>query len=380
MQAADVPSAPARAESLATDCDVSLLLVDDDPFALELQAHIAGEAFPEGVVKTTDDPLLAAGLCREASYDCVVLDYDMPQLDGLTLARRLRQAHPHLPIVLCTGAGDELLAAKALQNGVTDYIPKSAIQPPSLRRTVIQAVRTMENARTIDAQRAELETFAFALAHDFKQPLRQITTFADLAQEEAESGDAEELGRHLAFLSAAARRLSALVDVMSEYTLLNRPVELTPVRAGAVVDAVLDSLSGYVAERRGVTHVEGDGWALGNGVLLHQILQNLIVNGLKYNASDRPRIDLALSCEDGGLTIRVGDNGIGIPSEHLERVFAPLTRLHTSAEYTGTGLGLTMARKAAAQQGGTISCRSEPGVGSCFTLRLPLAPVEVLAA
>ena len=354
--------------------EFTLLLVDDDPFALELQLHTAREAFPEGAVHIATDSMTVADMCGAMAYDCVILDYDMPRLDGLELAQQLRQAHPHLPIVLCTGAGDELLAAKALQGGVTDYIPKSVIKPPSLRRTVLQAIRITENAKLIDQQRGELETFAFALAHDFKQPLRQITTFAELARQEVELGAVEDLKQHLAFLSGAARRLSALVDVMSEYTLLNKPVELKSVRVAPIVDGVLQSLSGYIAERRAVVEIDGDGCVLGNGVLLHQILQNLIVNGLNYNESPQPEVTLTVWPEDGKLVIAVRDNGIGIAPEYLEQVFRPLARLHTSAEYVGTGLGLTMARKAASQQGGRIDCTSEPGVGSEFTVRLPLAP------
>ena len=75
--------------------------------------------------------------------------------------------------------------------------------------------------RLIDEQRGELENFAYALAHDFKQPIRQITTFTQLISEEIQS-DSGEIQQHLTFLGDAARRLGKLVDVMSRYTLLNQ--------------------------------------------------------------------------------------------------------------------------------------------------------------
>lgn len=357
-----------------------LLMVDDDPFALELQLRVASEAFPESRITTTSDPAAVVGLCAATEFACVLLDYDMPKLNGLALARLLREGHPHLPLVLCTGAGDEMLAAKALQGGVTDYIPKSAIRPPALRRTVLHAIRVAESAQTIDRQRSELETFAFALAHDFKQPLRQITTFSQLALEDVESGALDDVRRHLAFLSGAARRLCALVDVMSQYTLLNRPLELEAVTVSEVLDGVRQSLEGYIGERRGVVEFQGDAVVLGNPVFLHQVLQNLIVNGLKYNVRSQPRIEVRTSRKGRTCLIRVKDDGIGIGRDYLEQVFKPLARLHTDAEYTGTGLGLTMARKAAAAQGGAIVCTSEPGVGSEFLVSLPLAPAVASAA
>ena len=361
--------------------DLNLLFVDDDPFALDAQVHIAGEALPGCRITAIDNPLDVLAVCSSGAFDCVLLDYNMPELDGLTVAHQLREQHPYLPVVLCTGAGDELLATKALQGGITDYIPKSAIRPPALRRTVLHAITIAKNARIIDEQRSELEGFAFALAHDFKQPLRQITTFANLALQDMDGGELEDARQHLSYLTGSARRLSALVDMMSQYTLLNKPLEPELVRVGSIIDGVLDSLGSYIKERNGDVETEGDAFIVGNGVFLHQILQNLIVNGFKYNGSSRPRIVMSTTSDGPTCNIAVSDNGIGIGLEYIEQVFQPLARLHTSTEYSGTGLGLTMARKAAAAQGGAIVCTSQLGVGSQFVVSLPLAlsPSEVAA-
>ncbi len=360
---------------------LNLLLVDDDPFALELQSRILKEALPGTRVVTLSDPASVRDVCAAGLFDCVLLDYDMPELNGLAVADQLREQHPYLPLVLCTGAGDEMLAARALQGGITDYIPKSAIRPPALRRTIMNAITIAKNLRTIDEQRSELEGFAFALAHDFKQPLRQITTFANLARQDMEAGETEDAAKHLNYLSSSARRLSALVDMMSQYTLLNKKIEPELVRVGSVVDGVIESLGTYIQERKGEVRVVGDSFIIGNGVFLHQVLQNLIVNGFKYNGSYKPEVVITTTSEATMCVIRVADNGIGIARDYIEQVFQPLARLHTSSEYSGTGLGLTMARKAAAAQGGTIFCQSELGVGSEFVVRLPLAlPAENVAA
>jgi signal transduction histidine kinase len=76
--------------------------------------------------------------------------------------------------------------------------------------------------------------------------------------------------------------------------------------------------------------------------------------------------------------ITVHDNGIGIEEKYLADIFRPLVRLHTAAEYAGTGLGLTLARKAIMAQHGTIWCESEPGVGSTFFVRMPLAQPDAV--
>src|SRR5262249_9788218 len=162
-------------------------------------------------------------------------DYNMPGMDGLACAQRLRAAHPYLPIVMSTGVGDEMLAAQAVTSGVTDYIPKSRINSQPLYRIVENAIRFTRQAPVIDEHHCELENFAFALAHDFKQPIRQIATFANLVSEAVREGREEEVGGHVEFLTAAARRLGSLVDVMSQYTLLSRAPELTDVALDAVL-------------------------------------------------------------------------------------------------------------------------------------------------
>jgi signal transduction histidine kinase len=109
----------------------------------------------------------------------------------------------------------------------------------------------------------------------------------------------------------------------------------------------------------------------GNQTLMVQVLQNLIVNGLKYNKSPIPRVEITVVAEADAYAIDVADNGIGIDAEYLTEIFKPLSRLHTSSEYAGSGLGLTLARKAILAQGGAIWCESTPGFGSVFHIRLP---------
>ncbi len=97
----------------------------------------------------------------------------------------------------------------------------------------------------------------------------------------------------------------------------------------------------------------------GNETLMIQVLQNLIVNGLRYNKSKVPRVDVSANSEDESWVIEVRDNGIGIAPEYQAEIFKPLIRLHSHKEYPGSGLGLTLARKAIVAQKGEIWCESE---------------------
>jgi signal transduction histidine kinase len=108
----------------------------------------------------------------------------------------------------------------------------------------------------------------------------------------------------------------------------------------------------------------------GNETLMIQVLQNLIVNGLRYNQSSTPRVEVVARGDAGNCVIEIRDNGIGVAPEFLAEIFKPLIRLHSHREYPGSGLGLTLARKAMLAQNGEIWCESKLDRGSVFSVRL----------
>ena len=350
-----------------------VLVVDDSEAERELMAMTLDAAFPGVAVTRNADPLLTQGLCERQAFDCVLLDYNMPQKDGLTLASELRAAFAHLPIILMTSVGDEMLAASALRHGASDYLPKAKVSVFSIRRTVDRSIQTCGQERLIEEQRSELENFAYALAHDFKQPIRQIITFSQMISEEI-GPRGGELQQHLTFLGAAAERLGRLVDVMAQYTLLNQPPELGDIELDDVVASVRASLAPYLAER-GAVFLAPTGMPAvrGNETLMAQVLQNLVFNGLHYNESPSPQVELRISLQDGAWVLEVHDDGVGIEPQYLAEIFKPLVRLHNSSEYAGSGLGLTLALKAVLAQQGALWCESCLGAGSVFFVRLPQA-------
>jgi light-regulated signal transduction histidine kinase (bacteriophytochrome) len=258
--------------------------------------------------------------------------------------------------------------------GASDYIPKSRINVESIKRAIVRSRKACDQARLIDEQRAELETFSYALAHDFKQPIRQIRTFTQLITDQLQGHETQQVREHLAFLGQAALRLGALVDVMSQYTLLNEAPELAQVDLSAVLAGVSDTLAPYIQERRAALDIAQDLPAVyGNAVLMTQVLQNLITNALHYNVSADPKVTISAQTNAEECVVIVSDNGVGIEGKYLTEIFKPLVRLHATAQFAGTGFGLTIARKAILAQHGSIWCESTPGVGSKFYVRLPLS-------
>jgi len=357
-----------------------ILVVDDDVLSQGLVCGIIAAAKPNSRSIVAANGQEALEICREQEVDCVLVDYEMPDMDGLTLVRLLREQYPFLPIILCTGAGDELLAAETLKSGATDYFPKNRMSPVAPCRAINNAIDINVRMKTIHDQQVDIEAFGFALAHDFKQPVRQIITFSDMIAQETKRLKGERLPQMLKFMSDAARRLDSLVDVMVQYTLLQQTPELKLCVFSAILKETIASLQDYITARNAKVNFTGDALVLVNASFLSQVLQNLIINGIKYNKSEQPVIDVSVTQNGEIAVVNITDNGIGIEKQYLEHVFKPLTRLHNRSEYEGSGLGLTLARKAVVAMRGDIRCESTPGVGSTFSLRLKTASAQDAAA
>lgn len=357
-----------------------MLIVDDDVLSQALVSGIIAAAKPNSRSIVANNAHEALEICREQVIDCVLVDYEMPDMDGLTLVRLLRELYPFLPIILCTGAGDELLAAETLKSGATDYFPKSRMSPTALRRAINTAIEMNLRMKTIHDQQVDIEAFGFALAHDFKQPVRQIITFSGMIAQETRRLKSERLPQLLKFMNDAARRLDSLVDVMAQYSLLQQTPEMKPCSFSGILKETIVSLQDYIETRHAKVKFSGDAQVMVNVSFLSQVLQNLIINGIKYNKSEEPLIEISLTQAGDMVMVNVADNGIGIERQYLEHIFKPLTRLHNRTEYEGSGLGLTLARKAVVAMGGDIRCESTPGVGSTFLVKLKSATALHAAA
>lgn len=124
----------------------TLLVLDDDALSLDLMSQVTATAMPGFTICTQSDVAEAIALCETRPIDCLMIDYDMPSVDGLTAAKYLRQRHPEMPIILVTGVGDGVLAVEAMHAGVNGYIPKHRISVDLLRRTVTSAMALAQAA------------------------------------------------------------------------------------------------------------------------------------------------------------------------------------------------------------------------------------------
>jgi signal transduction histidine kinase len=312
----------------------------------------------------------AEAACSAQAYDCAIIDYRMPGGNGLRAIVAIRGLFPHLPIIMVTGQGDELIATEAIKLGAADYIPKLQLSSGYLAHVIRSALRKAELERIVADQREELERFGHVLAHDLKTPIHHLQHIVRFIDQDISTGDADALALHRKMLLATAKRMEDLINALQNYSMSNRPIDLSRLELDHALDGSLSNLAGEIAERDAVISRIRLPAVRGNLPLLTQLFQNLIGNCLKYSGEVRPEISVSAEDQGDRVFIAISDNGIGVPVQQRQAIFQPFQRLHRQAEIEGTGLGLAICRKIVERHGGTIWCEASPAGGSIFRFSL----------
>lgn len=247
--------------------------------------------------------------------------------------------------------------------------------PLGLRHLLLLAEDRTE-ARRVDAIRRD---FVVNVSHELKTPVGALSLLAEAVEQAAD--DPEAVRRFSGRMQTEATRLSRLVQEIIELSRLQVTDPLgtaRPVDVDAVVSEAVDRARVGATGKDIVLEAGGDRGARvwGNHDLLVTAVRNLLDNAVAYS-EPRTRIGLGTSVREaeGVVEIAVVDQGIGIPAEAQSRLFERFYRVDParSRDTGGTGLGLSIVKHVAADHGGEVTVWSEPGRGSTFTIRLPLA-------
>jgi signal transduction histidine kinase len=239
-------------------------------------------------------------------------------------------------------------------------------------------LRVRERTSKLEEITRELDAFASTVAHDLRAPLRVMKGFSELLLEDYSGKVLDEGGQEFARkIERASQRMTVLVEDLLSYSRLSRQeVPIYVVDLEAALNGVLRDMAEELrAAKARVTLRAPLPRVRGHGGLLGQVLANLLGNAVKFVAPGaEPRITVSAEEEPGGLVrLWIEDNGIGIASEHQERIFGVFERLYPQDLYPGTGLGLAIVRRAMDRMGGTVGVESQPGQGSRFWIRLSRA-------
>ena len=252
------------------------------------------------------------------------------------------------------------------------------VAPLGARHLLLLAEDRTE-ARRVDAVRRD---FVVNASHELKTPVGALALLAETVAEAAD--DPEAVRRFAARMKVEADRLAVLVhDILqlSRVQVGESKEDFVPVDVRALVGEAVDRARTSATARDITIEVGGDpAVVLGDHDLLVTVVRNLLDNAVAYSeAGTRIGVGTTVREAEGIVEIAVVDQGIGIPAEALSRLFERFYRVDParSRDTGGTGLGLSIVKHVVADHGGEVTVWSEPGRGSTFTVRLPLAPVTV---
>lgn len=379
-----------------------LLIIDDDPVDRQTYLRfLRGDETNSYVVVEAATAEEGLEQLNEGPFDCIVLDYRLPGVDGLAVFQAFRNsesAEAVPPVVMMTGQGNEAVAVEAMKCGISDYLTKEGLTANAFQRAVANAVEkwrlrvtlSEKNRRLAQAnaelkkRAAELQRIYHAVSHELKTPLTAVREFIALVLDGVvaplDSADNKALLEHaLDGCDQMAHHVNDLVDSTRLET-DKLKLKLEPVRIDRITEFAMASIR-HVATVKNLrlhTRVEPNlPCVLADGVRFTQILGNLLGNAAKFTASGGT-ISLTAqrkAGDDSLVEIAVADTGCGIAPQHLRQIFDRLYQVPQVGDElmgSGLGLGLSIARELVRLHGGQLNVESKLGQGSTFRFTLPV--------
>lgn len=363
----------------------NILLVEDGPEDRVLYRRLLGKSQSARFnVAEAGSVSEAKIMARNDNFDCFVVDYNLPDADGMEFIRFLMDDAPNRhgrAIIMVTGQGSEEIAVEALKLGVDDYITKKNISDGIFVRPLLNAIeraqltaKILHYQNELERSNHELSDFTHTASHDLKAPLRRIASYCDMLAEDAATRLNDEDKRILERMHVNAKRMQQLIDGLLSYSSVRFDTEeKAECDSAKMVSSIIDEFEPQIKECGATVTAHDLPVFKAYSLRLRQLFSNLLSNALKYHGDAPPAVDIWAEQTGKFFTFYVRDNGQGIPAEYHNHIFGDFKRLHSSEEIEGTGLGLPICRKIVEKHGGKIWVESTPGKGATFIFSLPAA-------
>jgi signal transduction histidine kinase len=398
---------------------LKLLLIDDDETDREMYKRFLN-AFPENSFSILEFETGKTGLeyCKRQKPDCVLLDYRLPDLNGLDFISQLEEIT--YPILMLTGQGDESIAVEAMKMGVQDYLIKDKLTPTYLMCAINNAIRIcksdkerrkaeedlilandrLENrvkertSRLEEANRELVAAKEFAesankaksiflsqMNHELRTPIHAILGFTQLLQMDKKNPLADYQQKNMEYVCSAGNHLLELINEVLDLSKIEtgnlhlsiESIDMVPILANVI------SVSQSIANEKNISlkyeelphescFVEID------ALRFKQAVFNLVSNAIKYNKPNGSVVVSIVKQDDDRVRIAVQDTGCGIAVDKLDKIFQPFERLGKETEkIEGTGIGLTITKQLIESMGGVIGFESVYQEGSLFYIDVPVS-------
>ncbi len=362
-----------------------VLVIDDDAIdRMTVIKAFKGADFQTEILEAIDCTTGIA-LANSHQFDCIFVDYRLPDGNGIELLQKLRQQGIRVPVVSLTGQHDDRVAVDLMKAGASDYLSKSQISPAQLRQ-VFQNVMRVHYAEMVaelaNQQREELltqkEEFISRMTHDLQTPLVGANRMLDLLCDDVFGALPDKAKASLKIIERSNQDLLQMVrNLVEAYTydadakqFTFSSIDLAEIIAEVVRELTPIAIMKHLELSTNIDNLDADFRVIGDRLELKRLITNLVGNSLKFTDVGRISIEITPATPDFPiLTIAVCDTGTGISESDLADLFERFRR--GNHKRSNSGLGLYLCKQIAQAHGGSISVRSISGEGSTFSIKLP---------
>lgn len=342
------------------------LLTLDMPSILRAAADRQKSGFVEELDAGRQVPVVT-GYARTRGYG------DFPGFDW-TILMRVDRDHVYAPInqlVMMVG-GIGLLVLTPL-TGFGVWASWKLIQED---RALIRTSQALEQSvAELTRSNADLQQFAYVASHDLQEPLRMVASYTQLLAKRYKGKLDPDADEFITFAVDGATRMQQLIkDLLAYSRVTTQRAASESMECAPALAVALNNLHMAIERHQAVVTHGPLPTVIADGVQLTQLFQNLISNAIKFHGDQPPRVHLSVAQQENEWVFAVRDNGIGIDPQYADRIFVIFQRLHTPADYPGTGIGLALCKKIVERHGGRIWVDSHPGQGATFYFTLPFSP------
>ncbi|WET03397.1 PAS domain S-box protein [Flavobacterium sp. YJ01] len=274
---------------------------------------------------------------------------------------------------------------KSLSGTAQDVTKEKELQQELTFKVKEQTAELQTKNAELEANNRELSQFAYIASHDLQEPIRKISVFTDLLQNNL-GKNPEKVNTYIDKISSSSRRMENLIkDVLQFSKLTHISHQFVPVNLNTVLSEIMADFDLVIEQKNAQVSIGQLPLVQAIPLQMSQLFGNLLSNALKYTKpGNRPEISInaqpvpeaqlrlhALDLELPYIKIEVRDNGIGFSQQYAEQIFNIFQRLHGNDQYSGTGIGLAMCRKIMQNHNGEITAASQEGSGTVFTIIMP---------
>jgi two-component system, sensor histidine kinase and response regulator len=385
---------PILATAALMDKVFKVLVIDDDEIdRMTVIRAFNGADFQTEILEAIDCQS-GIDLAISHQFDCIFIDYRLPDGNGVELLQKLREQGISVPIVSLTGQNDDGVAVDLMKAGASDYLSKAKISPAQLRQ-VFQNVMRVYNAEVAmelaNQQREELlaqkEEFIARMTHDLQTPLVGANRMLDLLCDDVFGDLPAQAKSNLQIINRSNQDLLQMVRNLVEaytYDAAAKQFTFIPIDLIRLITEIVSELTPIaIAKNIELTSTildrdlpDANFQVAGDRLELKRLITNLVGNSLKFTDLGRISIELRPSLPNfPTVTVAICDTGTGISESDLANLFERFRR--GNHKRSNSGLGLYLCKQITEAHGGKISVTSKVGEGSTFLVELPAVDISI---